>query len=123
MSDSLPHATLTPLAKETASQKALALLIRELTANAMSVPSSRGDGTSGHYALVASEAAYLLDTGADFYPRSLNPSIFAQTPRHKSPKPTAKTLSTSRTFASSVPPKRSSNVSYWKRFHPPSQLN
>jgi hypothetical protein len=68
MSDTFPHATLTPLAQEAPSQQALALLIRELTANAMSVPSPRGDGISGHYALVTSAATYLQDTGTDFDP-------------------------------------------------------
>lgn len=66
MTDDFPHAALTPLANHRPTRQALATLQRELTANAMSVPSIRGDGLSGHYALVTTAATYLTDTGADF---------------------------------------------------------
>ena len=55
-----PHPTLTPLSSNTPTQATLRVLHQELNANAIAVPSTRGNGTLGHFALVTSAAKYLL---------------------------------------------------------------
>jgi hypothetical protein len=53
-----PHAVLTPLANSRPSAATLELLQQELSANAIAIPSARGNGTLGHYALVVDAATY-----------------------------------------------------------------
>ena len=55
-----PHPALTPLSSNTPTQATLRILHQELNANAIAVPSIRGNGTLGHLALVTSAANYLL---------------------------------------------------------------
>ena len=55
-----PHPTLTPLSNNTPTGATLRILHQELNANAIAVPSIRGNGTLGHLALVTSAANYLL---------------------------------------------------------------
>jgi hypothetical protein len=61
-----PHAVLTPLANQRPTAATLGLLQQELTANAISVTSARGNGLLGHYALVVSPAKYLAAAGVAF---------------------------------------------------------
>ena len=55
-----PHPTLTPLSNTTPTGATLRILHQELNANAIAVPSTRGNGTLGHFALVTPAANYLL---------------------------------------------------------------
>jgi hypothetical protein len=63
-----PHAVLTPLPNERPTASTLELLQQELSANAISVPSARGNGSLGHYALVVSNAKYVLAEAVAFDP-------------------------------------------------------
>jgi hypothetical protein len=69
-----PHAVLTPLAKHRPTVSALALLRQELNTNAISVPSARGNGALGLYALVVSAATYTTDAAVAFDP-PVNPGV------------------------------------------------
>jgi hypothetical protein len=67
MSDNIsytfPHPALTKLGNERPTQMTLRLLHKELNANAISVASFRGNGTLGHFALVATPEEYLSASG------------------------------------------------------------
>jgi hypothetical protein len=65
-SNAFPHAVLTPLPPQRPTAAVLELLQQEVSANAISVPSSRGNGLLGHYALVVSPARYMLASGVAF---------------------------------------------------------
>lgn len=54
-----PHPTLTIFSTTTPSQATLRILHQELNANAIAIPSARGNGALGHFALVTSAANYL----------------------------------------------------------------
>jgi hypothetical protein len=69
-----PHAVLTPLATHRPTVPALALLRQELNTNAISVPSARGNGLLGLYALVVSAATYTTDAAIAFDP-PVNPGV------------------------------------------------
>jgi hypothetical protein len=58
INNSFPHAVLTPLPQHRPTAAVLELLQQEISANAISVPSTRGNGTLGHYALVVTPALY-----------------------------------------------------------------
>jgi hypothetical protein len=58
-----PYQVLTPFPDERPSRQSLLLLHREVNANAMAIPSRRGDGLQGHYALVVPPATYLMISG------------------------------------------------------------
>ena len=61
------HPVLTPMASDTRpTAVSLKLLHKEVNANAMSVPSSRGSGQHGHLFLCVSAATYNTITEADF---------------------------------------------------------
>jgi hypothetical protein len=63
-----PHPTLTQLSDTTPTQVSLKLLHQELNANAISIPSNRGNGVLGHLALVTPPAKYLQLAGVPFVP-------------------------------------------------------
>jgi hypothetical protein len=65
---SFPHAVLAPLPNERPTASTLEILQQELSANAISVPSARGNGALGHYALVVSAQKYLAAAEAIFDP-------------------------------------------------------
>lgn len=58
MENNFPYPTLTPLGHEAPTVATLKLLHKQLNANAISVPSARGNGALGHYILVVSAAVY-----------------------------------------------------------------
>ena len=64
---SFPYPTLTSIS-EKPTPSTLQIIERELTANAMEVPSTRGGGDHGHAALVTSPEDYLNMTGVAFVP-------------------------------------------------------
>jgi hypothetical protein len=66
--NTFPHALLTLLPTQRPTAAILELLQQEVGANAISVPSSRGNGTLGHYALVVSPAKYVLSAQVQFVP-------------------------------------------------------
>ena len=76
-SSNFPHAVLTPLPNQRPTVPALELLLQELNANAISVPSARGNGSLGLYALVVSPATYLAATGLAAVPfvAPVNPGV------------------------------------------------
>lgn len=53
-----PHPILTPLGSEAPTVASLKLLHKQINANAISVPSARGNGALGHYILVVDAATY-----------------------------------------------------------------
>lgn len=57
-----PHPTLTALSNDRPTPQTLLLLHQELNTNAISVPSARGDGELGHFALVVPLATYLASS-------------------------------------------------------------
>jgi hypothetical protein len=61
--NTFPHPALTKLGNERPTQMTLRQLHKELNANAISVSSFRGNGTLGHFALVATPEAYLTASG------------------------------------------------------------
>jgi hypothetical protein len=62
-----PHPTLTPLSNTTTpTQLTLEPLHHALNANAIAIPTKRGDSTYGHYILVTTPKSYLQVTGVDF---------------------------------------------------------
>jgi hypothetical protein len=63
-----PHPTLTALSTNKPTQATLKQLHQEINANAIAVPSNRGNGTLGHLALVLSPAQYLRLAGVPFVP-------------------------------------------------------
>lgn len=63
ISGRFPYPVLTPFPDGTPTYQTLCLLHKEVNANAMAIPSRRGDGIQGHYALVVSEATYLTESG------------------------------------------------------------
>ena len=63
MASNFPHPTLTKLDDATPTQATLLVLYAEMNANAISVPSQRGNGALGHYYLVAGGAEYTLAAG------------------------------------------------------------
>jgi hypothetical protein len=63
-----PHAVLTPLPNDRPTASTLELLQQELSANAISVPSARGNAALGHYALVVSAAKYVTAAAVAFDP-------------------------------------------------------
>jgi hypothetical protein len=65
-SNNFPRAVLTPLSTHRPTAAALELLQPEVSANAISVPSARGNGTLGHYALVVSPEKYVLAANVVF---------------------------------------------------------
>jgi hypothetical protein len=69
-----PHAVLTPLANQRPTVSALEILRQELNTNAISIPSNRGNGLLGLYALVVSPATYTAAAGVVFNPPT-NPGI------------------------------------------------
>jgi hypothetical protein len=58
VTNTFPHAVLTELPNERPTLHTLKLLHIEINANAVSVPSNRGNGTLGHLALVVTPATY-----------------------------------------------------------------
>jgi hypothetical protein len=72
-SNNFPHAVLTPLRDQRPTVSSLRLLQKQINANAVSVPSARGNGVLGHYALVVSPATYQnASNGIPFIPQ-VNP--------------------------------------------------
>lgn len=70
-----PHPTLTPLSNATdPTQQTLEILHREISTNAIAVPTKRGDSSYGHFILVTTPANYTLVTGQAFVV-PLNPGI------------------------------------------------
>jgi hypothetical protein len=69
-----PHAVLTPLTNQRPTVSALEILRQELNTNAISVPSNRGNGLLGLYALVVSPATYTAAAGINFIPPT-NPGV------------------------------------------------
>jgi hypothetical protein len=63
ISGRFPYPVLTPFPDGTPTYQTLCLLHKEQNSNAMAIPSRRGDGIQGHYALVVSEATYLTESG------------------------------------------------------------
>jgi hypothetical protein len=64
-----PHESLTPLAAEQPTHATLKLLHKELNANAISIPSLRGNGILGHLAITIPANAYIVASGGvEFVP-------------------------------------------------------
>lgn len=61
-----PHVVLTPLANSRPTVAALRLLHQELNANAIAIPSRRGNGALGHFRLVVPAAEYLARATVPF---------------------------------------------------------
>jgi hypothetical protein len=105
---SFPHEPLTALSSEQPNNLTLKLLHQELNANAISVPSIRGNGSLGHLALTVSAAAYTLAAGnnVQFIPLSTqapNPFMVQTQRAHKSPRTTGSSLPASRNLKSTNP--------------------
>ena len=68
-----PYPTLTVFSNEAPTIATLKVLHKQLNANAISVPSARGDGLLGHFILVVEAAVYTTRAGLD---AAGNPIIF-----------------------------------------------
>ena len=79
-----PHPTLTKLGESTPTQSTLLILHAEINANAISIPSQRGNGALGHYILVAGNDEYTLAAGNEpgAEPEDAARPIVFQPPRH-----------------------------------------
>lgn len=96
-STSFPHDVLTPLPNERPTVATLRLLKQELTANAVSVHSLRGNGLLGHYALVVDDATYnIATTNIPF----IQPAHPGQQPVHPAGATNAQITEVNRQFAS-----------------------
>jgi hypothetical protein len=90
-----PHDVLTPLSNQRPTVSSLEILQQELSTNAISIPSPRGNGTLGHYALVVPAATYATASGGIAFVPPVSPGA---APAHPNPATAAQITEINRQF-------------------------